>query len=69
MPCLQAAVRPLAAGFMVKIADFTSRLQDNCTIAARFFTIFPTLKWSQRIICMQINFYDQLVAEFSPNNL
>ena len=68
MPRLQAVVRPLSTGFRVKIADFTSRLQDNRTIAVRFLTIFPTLKWSQRTICIQINLYDQLAADLSPNN-
>ena len=36
MPRLQAVVRPLADWFVVKIADFTSELQDNLIIATQF---------------------------------
>ena len=55
--------------FLVKIADYASRTQDNRTIAARFLVLFHAKKWSQRIIGLHINFYGQLVADISPNNL
>ena len=40
MPHLQAVVRPLTFCLSAKIADLTSRLQDNRTIAARFLLRF-----------------------------
>ena len=68
MPRLQAVVRPLMCRFGGKIADFTSRLQDNRTIVARFLVLFHAKECSQRIIVMQINLYDHLLADNSPNN-
>ena len=68
MPRLQAVVRPLAANFSVKIADFASQTQDNRTIDSRFLVLFHAKKWSQKIIVMQINFYGRLAADISPKN-
>ena len=68
MPSLQAVVRPLTCCFRVQIANFTSQLQDNRTIATRFLVLFHVKKWSQRIIVMQINSYSHLVADISPNS-
>ena len=68
MPSLQAVVRPLTCCFRVQIANFTSQLQDNRTIATRFLVLFHVKKWSQRIIVMQIKFHGHFAADISPNN-
>ena len=60
MSCLQTVERPLAGCLLLKIADFTSQTQDNHTITIRFSFNFPALRWSQRTLVIQVNFYRQL---------
>ena len=51
MPRLQAVVRPLAGNFLVKIADFASRTQNNRTIASRFLVLFSGQKVVKEYNC------------------
>ena len=69
MPRLQAAVGRLMGRFLGKIADFTSQMQNNCTIASQFLVCFHVIRWSQKTIDMHINFYSQLVADLSSRHI